>query len=48
MSTILLRLLGAFLLALAIVIPGCQAVFGRDAGDPLALSRPGGMRDRGR
>jgi hypothetical protein len=33
-ASIPLRLLGLFLLSLAIVIPGCQAVFAEHAGDP--------------
>ena len=47
MSAIPLRLLGLFLLALAIVIPGCQAVFAQGAADPQALSRPGVMENDG-
>jgi len=45
MSTIPLRLLGLFLLALAIVIPSCQAVFAHDRADPQMLSTPGVMRN---
>jgi hypothetical protein len=43
-SSIPLRLLGLFLLALAIVIPGCQAVFAGTAGDPALPFRSGMMR----
>jgi hypothetical protein len=38
LAAIPLRLLGLFLLSLAIVIPGCQAVFARDAGEQTTFS----------
>ena len=40
MARFVLRLLGLGLLAVAIVIPGCQALFPRDASD---AGRPGAV-----
>jgi hypothetical protein len=44
-KTIPLRLLGLFLLSLAILIPGCQAVFARDAADGKTPFTSGYVRD---
>jgi hypothetical protein len=45
LAAIPLRLLGLFLLSLAILIPGCQAVFAGDAADEKASATSGYVRD---